>query len=146
MSPEREIENLIYRYAELIDDGDMDTLAGLFSRARFLDPSGEVQGEGSRAIGAIYRAFTRVFPEGTPRTHHVTTNVIIEVANQTAEARSYFTVFQATSGLPLQPIIAGRYHDTFALDANGWYFTSRQVFSRLAGDLSEHLLGPIPEG
>ncbi|KZX57111.1 hypothetical protein A3709_04940 [Halioglobus sp. HI00S01] len=145
MAPEREIENLVYRYAELIDDGQFDTLAALFARAQYVDQDGNVLGEGAEAIGEIYRGFTRLYPEGTPRSHHVTTNVIIEVSGQTASARSYFTVLQATDNLPLQPIIAGRYHDTFACDADGWYFTRRQVLMRLAGDLSQHLLAALPE-
>lgn len=139
MSPEREIENLIYRYAELLDLGDIAQVAQLFARARFLGPEGDVHGEGADAIAAIYQSFTRIYPDGTPLTHHVTTNVIIEVDGNTAAARSYFTVFQATDELPLQPIIAGRYRDEFACDSTGWYFTSRQMLPRLSGDLSKHL-------
>jgi 3-phenylpropionate/cinnamic acid dioxygenase small subunit len=143
MSPEREIEKLIYRYAELLDLGDLPAVAQLFSRAQFLGPDGEVQGEGAAAIGDIYRAFTRLHDDGTPLTHHVTSNVIVELTGDEATARSYFTVFQATDELALQPIIAGRYHDAFAWDEQGWYFTSRQMLPRLMGDLSEHLGAPL---
>ena len=143
MSPEREIENLIYRYAELLDLGDIPAVAQLFARARFLGPDGEVQGEGADAIAAIYETFTRLHADGTPLTHHVTTNVIVEVSGDTASARSYFTVFQATEKLPLQPIIAGRYHDSFTRDGGGWYFTARQMLPRLSGDLSQHLGAPL---
>ena len=139
MSAERQIENLIYRYAELLDLGDIPAVAQLFSRAQFLGPEGEVQGEGAEAIAAIYRSFTRIYPDGTPLSHHVTSNVIVEVDGETASARSYFTVFQATENLPLQPIIAGRYHDQFACDETGWYFTARKMLPRLSGDLSQHL-------
>lgn len=139
MSPERHIENLIYRYAELLDLGDIPAVAQLFARAQFLGPEGEVQGEGAEAIAAIYRAFTRIHPDGTPLTHHVTSNVIVEVNGETASARSYFTVFQATEKLSLQPIITGRYHDEFACDDAGWYFTARKMLPRLSGDLSQHL-------
>lgn len=139
MSPEREIENLLYRYAELLDLGDIDAVGDLFARARFLAPDGSLQAEGAAAIGDIYRSFTRLHADGTPLTHHVTTNAIIEVDGAAAAARSYFTVFQATEQLPLQPIIAGRYHDRFARDENGWYFTSRQMLPRLSGELGQHL-------
>lgn len=139
MSPEREIENLIYRYAELLDLGDIAAVAQLFSRAQFIGPDGQVQGEGPEAIAAIYQSFTRLYPDGTPLSHHVTSNVIVEVDGEQAAARSYFTVFQATEKLPLQPIIAGRYHDRFAQDEQGWYFSSRQMLPRLMGDLSQHL-------
>ncbi len=143
MTPEREIENLIYRYAELLDLGDIAAVAQLFSRAQFLGPEGEVQGEGAEAVTVIYQSFTRLYPDGTPLTHHVTTNVIVEVEGERATARSYFTVFQATEELALQPIIAGRYHDQFGRDAQGWYFTSRQMLPRLMGDLSQHLDAPL---
>mgnify|MGYP001822515224 CR=1 FL=1 len=143
MSPERQIENLIYRYAQLLDLGDIPAVAELFSRAKFLGPGGDVQAEGAGAIEAIYRKFTRLYAEGTPLTHHVTTNVMIEVTGDTAAAHSYFTVFQATESLPLQPIIAGRYSDQFAHDDTGWYFTARQMLPRLSGDLSQHLGAPV---
>ncbi len=140
MSPEQQIKNLIYRYAELIDDGDISAVAQLLGRARFIGPDGTEQGSGTEAIEAIYSAFLRVYPDGTPLCQHVTTNVIVEVDGDTATARSYFTVLQATADLPLQPIMAGRYHDGFARDEQGWYFSSRQMLPRLAGNLSAHLL------
>ena len=55
-------------------------------------------------------------------------------------ARSYYTVFQQTDELPLQPIIAGRYHDTFHLVDGEWWFDTREMFVDLTGDLSHHLL------
>lgn len=140
MSPEQQIKNLIYRYAELIDAGDLAGVAALLERARLLGPDGAEQGKGPDSIEAIYRGFTRLYPDGTPLSHHVTTNIILEVDGDSASARSYFTVLQATPDLPLQPVIAGRYHDTFSRDAGGWYFSSRQMLPRLAGDLSAHLL------
>ena len=141
MSPEQQIKNLIYRYAELIDDGDLAAVAQLLGRARFLGPDGTEQGSGADAIEALYRSFTRLYPDGTPLSHHVTTNVLVEVDEDAgiASARSYFTVLQATPDLPLQPIMAGRYIDSFARDAQGWYFSSRQMKPRLAGNLSAHL-------
>lgn len=140
MSPEQQIKNLIYHYAELLDDGDIAAVARLLGRARFIGPDGAEQGSGTEAIEAIYRSFLRLYPDGTPQCQHVTGNVILEIDGDTATARSYFTVLQATADLPLQPVMAGRYHDSFARDADGWYFSSRQMLPRLAGDLSAHLL------
>ena len=77
---------------------------------------------------------------GTPKTKHLTTNVIIEVDGNQAGARSYFTVIQATDALPLQPIIAGRYHDTFARKNERWQFGAREIFVDHIGDCSAHLL------
>ena len=36
-------------------------------------------------------------------------------------------------------IIAGRYHDRFARDADGWYFVEREEHLDLVGDCSRHL-------
>lgn len=140
MSPERQIENLIYRYAELIDAGDLAAIGELLQHARFIGPDGAVQGEGSDDIVRIYAGFTRLYEDGTPLSHHVTSNVLVEVAGDRASARSYFTVLQAAENLPLQAIMAGRYLDTFACEGGAWHFTSRQIIPRLYGDLSAHLL------
>ncbi len=54
-------------------------------------------------------------------------------------ARSYYTVLQQTDALALQPIIAGRYHDTFHRVQGEWCFETREMFVDLTGDLSHHL-------
>ena len=48
-------------------------------------------------------------------------------------------MLQARPDLPLQVIIAGRYHDAFAEVDGAWRFTDRLIFSDLVGDLSHHL-------
>ncbi len=58
-------------------------------------------------------------------------------------ARSAYVVFQATDGLPLQPIVSGRYLDRFAGTAEGWAFTERTITVDLVGDLSHHLAFPL---
>jgi 3-phenylpropionate/cinnamic acid dioxygenase small subunit len=83
--------------------------------------------------------------DGTPRTKHVTTNVLIEVDDVagTAVARSYFTVLQAAEGLGLQTIVAGRYRDRFERHDGEWRFAERRFTTDLIGDVSRHLLaGP----
>ena len=141
----REIENLLYTYAERIDAGDLEGVAELFAQGRILpspDAAREIAFEGREAVLGMYRAATRLYEDGTPRTRHVTTNAIIEVdeATATAAARSYYTVLQQTEALPLQPIICGRYHDTFRRIDGRWCFATRTMFVDLVGDLSQHLL------
>jgi hypothetical protein len=72
----------------------------------------------------------------------VTTNAIVEAddAAGTGSARSYFTVFQRTDALALQPIISGRYDDTFQRIDDRWWFDTRIMHVDLVGDLSQHLL------
>jgi hypothetical protein len=141
----REIENLLYTYAERIDAGDLEGLADLFAHGRIL-PSADAPVEraivGRDRVLALYRASTRIHADGTPRTQHVTTNAIIEVADgaTTAAARSRFTVFQRADDFPLQPIIAGRYRDTFHRIDGRWWFDTRTMLVDLVGDLGRHLL------
>lgn len=141
----REIENLLYLYAERIDGGDLEGVADLFQHGRILpspDAPREVSFEGREGVLAMYQAATRLYDDGTPKTRHVTSNAIIEVdeAAGTARSRSYYTVFQKTDVLPLQPIICGHYHDTFQKIDGSWWFETRTMFIDLMGDLSQHLL------
>ena len=143
--PARRIENLLYLYAERIDAGDLAGVADLFAHGRIRpgpDAPPEASAEGRGAVLAMYQGATRLYEDGTPQTKHVTTNAIIEVDETagTASSRSYFTVFQRTEDLPLQPIIAGRYHDTFQYLDGEWWFDTRIMLVDLPGDLSQHLL------
>ena len=142
----RRIENLLHTYAELIDAGDLDGVAELFTHGRIHgqeDGGPETVFEGREGVRKLYGFSTRIYEEtGTPRTKHVTTNAIIEVDEEAGRAtsRSYFTVLQATEALALQPIIAGRYRDTFHRLEGEWWFETRTMHVDLVGDLSHHLL------
>jgi hypothetical protein len=142
----RQIQNLVHRYAELIDLGDFAALGQLLGQAEV--GSGEHPGflAGPEAVEAMFTSTTRLYPDGTPGTKHVTTNLIVEIDDDagTAACRSYFTVFQAVPALPLQPIVAGRYHDRFARDGWTWRFAGRRFFIDLVGDVSQHQLVPLP--
>ncbi|MFD9890543.1 nuclear transport factor 2 family protein [Amycolatopsis sp. NPDC059027] len=135
----RAIENLIARYAELVDDGDFAGLGVLLADATFTGSGEPVSGR--EAIEKMFRDTLIVYADGTPKTHHVTTNLAIEVDEEagTATARSYVTVFQALPELPFQPVAGGRYHDRFARDDGRWRFVERNVRITLVGDVSRHL-------
>ncbi|MEV7189258.1 nuclear transport factor 2 family protein [Kitasatospora sp. NPDC093102] len=136
----RAIENLIARYAELVDDGDFAGLGALFADATFVGSGAPVHG--GEAVEAMFRETLIVYADGTPRTQHVTSNVAVEVDERagTAVARSYVTVLQALPELPLQAVAAGRYHDRFARGEDGrWRFVERRVRITLVGDVSRHL-------
>jgi len=137
------ITDLVYRYAELIDSGDFDGMGQLLGRAAFGGVNTPAM-PGANVAG-LFAMTTRLFPDregpGTPKTRHLVLNLIVEVADDaTAAARSTFCVVQATDLIPLQPIIAGRYHDRFARDDGGWYFTERIIDVEMVGDVSDHLL------
>ena len=141
----REIENLLYSYAERIDAGDLGGVADLFIHGRIKaapDAPADAIFEGRERVLGMYEAATRIYEDGSPHTRHVTTNAIIEVDEEagTASARSYYNVLQQTDALPLQVIIAGHYHDTFQRIDGEWWFDTRIMFVDLMGDLSHHLL------
>ena len=144
MSASRDaVAALILGYAECLDAGDLAGVAALFRDAIYRSAQGGTY-EGSAAVLEVLTRKVILYGDGTPRTKHVTTNLLIEVdsSDATASARSYFTVFQATERLPLQPIIAGRYHDRFARTDGAWRFVDRLIFVDLVGDLSQHVRSP----
>lgn len=145
MDADRKIQNLIFRYAELIDAGDFDGLGELFTHGRIVasDGANHTEVKGAAAVTAMYEASTRRYPDaGTPHTKHVTSNVIVEFdeTSDRAAARSYFTVLQQLDDMALQPIISGRYHDAFHLIDRTWWFDRREMIVDQVGDLSRHLL------
>jgi hypothetical protein len=141
------IETLIMTYAERIDLGDLAGVAELFEGATYRAATEDLmEVEGSAAVGATLERLVRLYPDGTPRTKHVTTNVIVDLDGDTARSRCYYVVFQQTDDLPLQPIIAGRYHDTFAKENGRWRFRDRLIYADLWGDVSHHLLVDVRAG
>jgi hypothetical protein len=139
-----DISALVFTYAERMDLGDFAGVAALFARATYRAVTGDgiFSQEGSAPVQAILDNLVLTY-DGIPSTKHVTTNLIIDVADQTATCRSYYTVMQALRGAPLAPIVAGRYHDAFARDSDGWHFTDRLIFTDLVGDVSRHLRSPV---
>jgi len=139
----RQIENLIYLYAERIDAGDLEGVAELFRDAEIVSTVHNVSRRGFEEVLEMYTLSCRLYDAtGTPLTKHLTTNVIIELDpdGNGASARSYYTVIQATDTLPLQPIISGRYRDRFRRREGRWQFVAREMIVDLIGDCSAHLL------
>src|SRR3954471_13916182 len=136
----RQIEALVYRYAELLDAGDLDGVAALFEHATWKSARANVTG--TSAVRRMYDGVI-LYEDGTPRTKHVITNVVIEHEDGAtkASARSYFTVLQQKDGA-VQPVIAGRYHDRFEQVDGEWRFAERIIHPDLHGDLSKHMRGP----
>jgi ketosteroid isomerase-like protein len=136
------IAALVHAYAERLDGGDLDGVADLFAHATWQGRPGERVLTGRDEVRRAYRPV--VLYDGVPRTRHLITNLVVELdaGGDTASARSYFTVVQATPDLPLQPILAGRYHDRFER-AGEWRFAERLILPDLWGDLSRHYRLPL---
>jgi ketosteroid isomerase-like protein len=140
------VTNLLYRYGELIDRGDFDGVADLLGDVVITVEGVPGEQRGRPTILAMYVDWTRRYDDdGTPHTRHLISNPIVEVDEVAGSAtiRSSYTVFQGVDGLPLQPIIIGRYHDTFAKVDGEWRYDRRHLFTDLVGDLSHHLLIPL---
>jgi ketosteroid isomerase-like protein len=142
-TPVEAITKLIYTYAERIDAGDFAGVGELLAHATLTFEGFDDAVSGREAIEALYGRTTRRYEDGTPKTKHVMTNVIVDVddAGTAAGSRSYFTVLQAVPGaLTLQPVIAGRYRHRYELDDHGWRIVSMHIMIDLMGDLAHHML------
>jgi 3-phenylpropionate/cinnamic acid dioxygenase small subunit len=146
MSAETQIANLLYRYAECMDSGDLAGAASLFEHARLRVGGGADGILDAAGMLAFWQAAVVLYPDGTPRTKHVVTNPIIEVDDDagTASCRSYYTVIQQTDDFPLQTIVTGRYHDRFERVDGRWRYCFRDyTLIDMVGDVSHHLTHPI---
>jgi 3-phenylpropionate/cinnamic acid dioxygenase small subunit len=137
-----DVTTLIYSYAERIDEGDFAGVAEVFEHATLTFEGFGDAISGREAIERLYTNTTRRYEDGTPRTKHVMTNVIVDVADEVhASSRSYFTVLQAVPGeLALQPVIAGRYRHTYERVDGTWRVATMHVIIDLTGELGHHML------
>lgn len=137
------VTRILHLYAERVDAGDFAGVGELFEGATYRAvTAGGTNVLDREGLVATMRRLVICYDDGTPRTRHVITNAIVEAdeAAGTATARSYFTVLQAVPGaLPLQPVLAGRYHDRFVRSGDEWRFADRLVLTDLVGDIRFHL-------
>jgi len=143
------ISTLLLRYAECVDNADFDGLSTLFAHGRLGSTSAASRaGMTGEQVGRFYAATNKVHADGTLRTRHLATNVLIDIdeAADTATARSYYVVLQATERLPFQPIVGGRYSDRFERVDGAWRFAERIVHVDQIGDMSEHLSFDLSKG
>ena len=137
------IENLIYSYAERLDLGDFDGVGELFANADY-GPADVTPVHGAGPVTQLLRASVQLHGD-SPATKHVTTNVIVELEGEHADARSYFSVFQAVGSAAPVVIVQGRYHDRFVLEAGRWRFERRTIYMDALGDVSRHLTFDVSE-
>ena len=133
------ITNLVYRYADLIDRGDLAGVGQLFAHGTMDTGDGNLL-RGADAVEHSYDIVLR-YPDGTPGTRHVTTNLLIDVDEDagTGSCQSYVTVFQRFDDFPLQPVYQCCYADSFVRVDGTWRFEHRRMFDHRPGDTSRHL-------
>jgi SnoaL-like domain len=140
--PYQEIARLIFLCDQRNDDGDFDGVGELF-----FDGAVEVEGmpdgvvKGAKQVADQFRRATRVYQEGGARTHHMSSNLIIDVDEEagTATCQSHYVMFQATEGLSLRPINTGRNMDQFERVDGVWRWKKRFIRALLFGDMTHHL-------
>ena len=135
------IRNLLAEYCDLVDSGDLDGVGLLMADASLHTLDGTEIARGAQGVTDLYRGIVKLHADGTPRTQHVVTNVhLTQQDDGTVESHSVFVVLQATEGLPLQPVITGRYVDVLAPTGDGgWRFARRAFGPSLTGDLTHHM-------
>lgn len=145
-NPAIDIPNLLYAYADAIDAARFDDAAALFDHGRIVTLGRVI--EGRKAIAALWHDWIKLYDCGTPRTRHIISNPIIELAydGQSARCRSQWTVLQAAPGFPLQVIATGRHDDRFAVIDGAWAFIERgYARTDLVGDSSAHTIQQLME-
>jgi hypothetical protein len=141
---ESDIRRLLATYVHNLDYGKIDANAELLANTKFKVIDTVVVGRDE--IGHFLKTNLQYHADGTPRTSHSISNILIHVDTATsARSVSYFTVHQELPGLPLQPIVTGRYIDTFERRDEVWEFASREVDPRLFGDVSHHVAAAADE-
>jgi hypothetical protein len=131
------IERLMTEYVRRIDAGDLEGFAELFRWGTW---------NHNRGVAETLQWLQEhvILYDGAPLTHHVMSNVAIDVdlTGSTAAATCYITVFQKTpDDQEAHVITANSYVDSFARRDDGWSFTERVVVRRLAGDTTRHIRG-----
>ncbi len=145
MDPYRQAQNLITRYAELVDDGDFDGLGAIFCRGVIQFVPGGLALHGRNEVAQFYRTTILIDQRsGTPGTVHQVSNVLVQPSGTGLQARSRYRVTLMQEGNPPQLIASGRYFDQFSIDQGQVYFLQRRVVSEYTGDLSHHLLAQLP--
>ncbi len=130
---------LMHRYSFLVDRGDLVGFAGLFESAEW-GAEGDTLLTGYEMLEMLKREVI-IYPDGTPRTRHVVTNIELDVDEErgTAQGQSYITLFQQTDDFPLQVIFSGEYHDEFVRENDVWRFDKRIIKGPMFGDQSRHM-------
>jgi len=144
------IEDIMLRYAEGIDTGNIEIVGAIFGKGALVMPDGSSM----RGPKAVFKHFSNLIifydPDGnvvpyargqcTPRTRHVTSNIIYEFNDAVNEAdiRSYITCYQTIDGKN-EIIFGGRYLDNFAEDQEGWHLVSRSILGDNLTDMIHHL-------
>jgi len=128
---QRELHELVERYAQAVDRADGEAVAALFSDdgvlATWMDPStDEATGErvGREAIAEAVDGISRY-----AATHHTISSHTSVVEGATASGETLCTAhhLQADKGKRSDHVMYIRYVDTFTRSSSGWLISRREV-------------------
>ncbi len=122
MSDKDEIRELLARYCFALDAERFDEMAALFTEDGVWETA---FGTGTGRDGIVAQAQSIALGE-RPRRVHLTTNIVIDLEDDTATARSNWVLFQNS---PAGPIISsgGAYADRLAKIGGQWFFRHRRI-------------------
>jgi 3-phenylpropionate/cinnamic acid dioxygenase small subunit len=139
-----EIDDLLTRYATMVDARDWDGLDSVFTPDARLDyrSAGGVRG----SYPEVRRWLSEVLPI-FERTQHLVVNRAVEVDASRESARSVSTFHNpnrlTVDGQPWLFVVGGRYHDGLVRSASGWRIATR-VEETLWWDHPMPGLPPVP--
>jgi uncharacterized protein (TIGR02246 family) len=124
------IRQLIYAYGDALDHRDFVAFAALFAEDAGTWVGGFGTATGRRAIFEMMDASIGHAEEPIePSSHHVFTNVRIEVEGVRATATTrWIYVVPSESGDP-KWMFLGHYNDEFVREEGRWYFLRREAFT-----------------
>jgi 3-phenylpropionate/cinnamic acid dioxygenase small subunit len=132
------IRELLARYCFLLDGHELKEFAALFTAdGEWISRNGHATGP--EAIEGLLRGLV---PEPAPgkRRKHLTTNIIIDLAGDSATVVSNFLVVRDSEAGPVISV-AGTYDDTVVRVGADWKFKSRRLSHDIAGESGLNL-GP----
>lgn len=138
-----EIQELLYQYCWLVDNGQWEEVGELFKHA-------DIYYDGKLGYSKSPEGYLKTmrpvikYEDGTPKTMHLCINPQITVSEdgQTASARSYTVVTQGITKELLPRIIwMDRKIDTFVKLDGKWVYATRDFRTHAMGDVSAHLRG-----
>jgi len=147
LEDERDIRDLLVRYAVCLDRRNLSGYARLFAEdGRWFGRMGDVHGRD--AIEQMLLDSFGPTPAGFVNTSnfHLMTNFLIEVDGDTARADSRITYFVRGENDRPVAMLAGRYEDAFVRRDGRWLFASRQVIGEIPTIAEAPIAAPEESG
>lgn len=140
--PHERIRALTYEYTFRLDRGDFSGVAELLAPGTLRMESAGMDDRpirGAAEIQAFYRDQVVTY-DGDPRTRHLITNHVVDLAEDggSARAESYFTVLQAVPRRPIGIVVCGRYRDRFQQVDGDWQFAEKVIRPEYFNSIGDH--------